>query len=83
MATTMREWIDLYADALAVPRPSDADIDAMLALAGVAAHASERTAAPVSCWLAAQAGLDPDQGRAVAERVAGTIGQALKADGQE
>ena len=29
------------------------EIDAILALAGVAAHASERIAAPVACWLAA------------------------------
>lgn len=53
-----RQWLDRYADALGVARPDDAEIDAVLALAAEAAHSSERTAAPVACWLAARAGLD-------------------------
>ena len=34
-------------------------VDALLELAGIAAHASERTAAPITCWIAAVAGLAP------------------------
>ena len=49
---TAREWIARYAAALGVPAPDDADVDSILEIAGVAAHASERTAAPVACWLA-------------------------------
>ena len=37
--------------ALGVAPPSEADIGVLLELAGTAAHASERTAAPSSCWL--------------------------------
>jgi hypothetical protein len=31
----------------------------LLDLSGVAAHSSERVAAPVSCWVAARAGISP------------------------
>lgn len=57
---TAREWIDAYAAALGVPAPDEARVDAILRLASEAAHASERTAAPVACWLAAEAGLEPE-----------------------
>ena len=33
----------------------------MLDLAGEAAHSSERVAAPVACWVAARAGVTPDE----------------------
>ena len=39
--------------------PSDAEIEQLLDLAGVAAHSSERIAAPLTCWLAARADLAP------------------------
>jgi len=51
-----RTWIDRYAEALGVSAPTETEVRELLALAGIAAHTSERTAAPVSCWLAAQAG---------------------------
>ena len=53
---TAREWIAEYAAALGVPAPDDPDVDSILEMAGVAARASERTAAPVACWLAALSG---------------------------
>ena len=56
---TGREWIDAYAARLGVEPPNDDEIDALLDLAGVAAHASARQAAPIACWLVGQAGLDP------------------------
>ncbi len=52
-------WLDRFADALGVPVPSEAEMLVLLELAGAAAHASHRQAAPVACWLAAQARLDP------------------------
>jgi Domain of unknown function (DUF6457) len=52
-------WLDRFADALGVPVPSEAEIAVLLELAGTAAHASHRQAAPVACWLAAQARLGP------------------------
>jgi hypothetical protein len=52
-----QEWLSEYAAKLGVPMPSTEEIDEILALAGVAAHASERIAAPVACWLAAGSGV--------------------------
>jgi hypothetical protein len=56
---TGQEWIAAFADSLGVPPPTDEQVEEILQLAGVAAHASERTAAPVACWIAAAAGLTP------------------------
>ena len=53
---TDREWIARFAAALGVRAPTDEEVEQILALAGIAAHASARTAAPVACWLAAAAG---------------------------
>jgi len=66
---TDREWIDAFAAALGAPAPGDADVEAILALAGEAAHASQRTAAPVACWLAAAAGRTPADALALARAV--------------
>ena len=65
-----REWIDRFAAELGTAPPTDAHVDALLALAGVAAHASERTAAPITCWIAATAGVSPDAARQAAQRLA-------------
>lgn len=69
MARTRTEWIAAFAVDLGVEAPDDATVDALLELAGVAAHASERTAAPVACWLAALAGLSPAQALARARTI--------------
>ena len=69
MAPTAEEWIAQFAEALGQPAPSAADVQAVLELASVAAHASERRAAPVACWLTALAGRDPAAARAVAEAI--------------
>ena len=57
---TGQEWIDAFADHLGVDRPEAAEVEALLDLAGVAAHSSERIAAPIACWLIGRAGLDPE-----------------------
>lgn len=58
-ARTRLEWIDAFAARLGVEPPDEQIVTTLLDLAGVAAHASERTAAPIACWLAGQAGLTP------------------------
>lgn len=68
---TDREWIEAFAASLGVEPPSGEEFTALLALAGVAAHASKRTAAPVACWLVARAGLDVRAALAVAEQIVG------------
>lgn len=55
--TTRDEWVAAFAEAAGVDVPTAEEVDAILELAGVAAHASERTAAPVTAWLASKAGL--------------------------
>ncbi|MET0577664.1 MAG: DUF6457 domain-containing protein [Ilumatobacteraceae bacterium] len=67
---TTAEWVAAYAEAAGIAPPSPDDIDVLLQLAGVAAHASERTAAPITCWIAAIAGLDPAAALALAESMA-------------
>ena len=58
-ARTRPEWIDAFAARLGVEPPAEEIVATLLDLAGVAAHASERTSAPIACWLAGQAGLTP------------------------
>jgi hypothetical protein len=59
-------WTAKFANALGVDAPSESEVGALLSLASVAANASERTAAPVACWLAARAGQSPDEALALA-----------------
>jgi hypothetical protein len=56
-----REWIDAYAAKLGTAPPSTDEFKLLLDLAGEAAHSSERVAAPVACWVAARAGVDPGE----------------------
>lgn len=58
---TGREWIEAWAAALGVEAPDETTIETLLDLAGVAAHASERIAAPIACYLVGRAGLSPGE----------------------
>jgi hypothetical protein len=66
---TRDEWLAAFASAAGVSLPTETEIDALLELAGVAAHASERTAAPITCWIAAVAGLTPADALRIAQSV--------------
>jgi Domain of unknown function (DUF6457) len=66
---TAEEWIAAYARELGQPEPSREEMDRVLALAGTAAHASERRAAPIACWLAARSDITLEEAQAVAERL--------------
>jgi hypothetical protein len=68
---TAREWIAAYAAELGVEPPTAGEFGTLLELAGVAAHSSERVAAPVACWLAARAERTPEDALAAARRVGG------------
>lgn len=59
-----------YAAELRIDPPSAEEVEALLDLAATAAHASERTAAPLSTWLAGRAGMDADEARRLAARLA-------------
>ena len=64
-----RDWITRFAALVGVDAPDDALVEELLALAGDAAHASERIAAPIACYLVGRAGLDPGAARQVAATV--------------
>lgn len=68
-APTAAAWLDAFGVAIGVSPPAPADIDHLLDLAGVAAHASERKAAPIACWMVAVAGLDASEALAVARTI--------------
>lgn len=67
---TAEEWIAAFASKAGVDAPSQTDIQGLLELASIAAHSSERRAAPIACWIAANAGLDPAEARRLAEEIA-------------
>jgi len=56
---TGREWVARFAAATGQSDLTDADVEALLDLAGVAAHSSERLAAPLACFLVGRAGMAP------------------------
>ncbi len=66
-----REWITAYAERVGTAAPSTEEFKLILDLAGEAAHASERVAAPIACWVAARAGLDAGEALRIAAEVGG------------
>ena len=67
---TARGWIDRFAAELGADPPSDEEFDAILELAAVAAHDSERVAAPVACWIGGLSGRSLTELQGIAERIA-------------
>ena len=65
------EWLAAFAAKLGTDAPTKDELKAVLDLAGEAAHASERIAAPVACWLAARAGVGLDEAMRLAREVGG------------
>jgi hypothetical protein len=66
---TGEEWIERFAAELGVEPPTEGERASLLELAGTAAHASERIAAPIACWLTARAGATPEDAKGIAERI--------------
>lgn len=71
MAYSREEWVEAFAARLGVPAPDAVTTDQLLALAASAAHASERTAAPIACYLAALAGMEPARAAELAAAMEG------------
>ncbi len=67
---TDREWLAAFAVALGIEAPTEDEVTQLLSLAAEAAHASQRTAAPVACWLAARSSRPLDEALAAAKMVA-------------
>jgi hypothetical protein len=64
-----KEWIAAYAERLGTAPPTTEQFRQLLDLAGEAAHSSDRVAAPVACWVAAKAGVDPAEGLRIAREI--------------
>jgi len=69
---TRDEWIADFAARLGIDPPDAETVDALLQLAATAAHASERTAAPIACYLVGLAGAAPLDAGKLAEAVTPT-----------
>ncbi|MFI5063054.1 MAG: DUF6457 domain-containing protein [Streptosporangiales bacterium] len=67
----MQDWLAGFATEIGTTPPTREELDALLKLAAVAAHSSARQAAPITCWLAGRAGLDPQDALAIGQRLAG------------
>jgi hypothetical protein len=63
------EWIADFAERLGTEPPTADEFSTILDLAAEAAHASERVAAPVACWLSARAGRPLDESLQLAKEV--------------
>jgi len=63
------QWLAAYAEQLGAEAPSPDEFKAVLDLAAEAAHASERVAAPVACWLSARAGVPLERAIELAREV--------------
>jgi Domain of unknown function (DUF6457) len=66
---TAEEWIAAFSERLGVAPPDDQTVETLLGIAGVAAHASERTAAPIACFLIGRAGVDVSEAATVAAAI--------------
>lgn len=56
---TAEEFVAAFAAAAGAPAPTEEEIGLLLELAAVAAHSSERIAAPLCCYVAGQTGRPP------------------------
>jgi len=66
---TADELLERLSVRVGVPAPTPAERRTLLAMAGVAAHASERLAAPLACWMAGRAGLTAEEAARLVDEV--------------
>ncbi len=64
-----QEWIEQFSASIGTEAPNATTVDELLELAAVAAHASERTAAPIACYLAGRDGRPISELKALADEV--------------
>ena len=66
----VEQWVRTFAEQAGAQAPDRDQIDEILRLAAVAAHSSERIAAPIACWIAGTTGRPLAELRALAESLA-------------
>jgi hypothetical protein len=64
---TAQEWLAAFADEIGVAAPTAEQMNEILRLAGIAAHASERIAAPIACYMLGTSGRSLAEGLGAAE----------------
>jgi uncharacterized protein DUF6457 len=64
------EWLGDFCRRAGIEPPGKEQVVALLDLAATAAHASERTAAPLACWAAGRSGLSLAELQKLAKEVA-------------
>lgn len=64
------QWVEEFANAIGAEPPSATEVEAILDLAAAAAHASERIAAPVACWMAGRSGRPLGELQSLADEIA-------------
>jgi hypothetical protein len=67
--TSAEEFIEAFAAQIGTDPPDPKRFGAILKLAATAAHGSERTAAPVACYLAGLTGRPLDELDEIAQRI--------------
>lgn len=68
---TGQEWVAAFAERMGIDAPDPETMDRLLELAGVAAHASERLAAPLTCYLVGTSGTSVEAALVAARALAG------------
>ncbi len=66
---TAREFLEAFALEIGAPVPTAEEFVELLALAALAAHSSERLAAPLACWMGGVSGRSTPELLAAARRV--------------
>jgi len=66
---TREEWVRAFCAELGVDTPTAEEEEQLLELASIAAHSSERPAAPLACWAAGKSGRDPVELRELARQI--------------
>jgi Domain of unknown function (DUF6457) len=64
------QWLAEFCGRIGVEPPSKEEVVALLDLAATAAHSSERTAAPLACWVAGRSGRPAAELGEIAKEVA-------------
>jgi hypothetical protein len=70
------EWLREFGERAGASAPSKEEVVALLDLAATAAHSSERTAAPLACWIAGRSGLSLAELQELAKEVAQPASEA-------
>lgn len=67
---TAQEFLEAFAAQVGVPAPTAEQFETLLEVAAIAAHGSERVAAPLACWMGGASGMPAADLLAAAKRVA-------------